>query len=63
MEKEKIRIYGYGLGQRKEDLKRCVESVSEPGRYGSFHPHQCYRKRGFGKDGLYCKQHAKMNNN
>lgn len=23
----------------KEDITRCVQSVSDPGRYGSFHPH------------------------
>lgn len=37
------------------DLKRCVERVTSD----SWNFYQCSRKRGFGKDGLYCKQHAK----
>jgi len=38
-----------------EDETRCVKEVWGPG----WHSNQCRRKRGFGKDGLYCKQHAK----
>lgn len=41
-----------GLPEIKTD---CIESVNPSG----FIPQQCSRKRGFGKDGLYCKQHAK----
>ena len=38
-----------------EDATRCIESV-----YGGFCvPHQCTRKRGHGKDGMFCKQHGK----
>lgn len=33
---------------------RCKQSVASPGRFGSFHPHQCSRY--VWKDG-YCKQH------
>ena len=39
-----------------EDTKRCIKELSNDGYYY----HQCRRKRGYGKDGLYCKQHAKM---
>ena len=58
MKIEKIRTYGYNLSCKKEDTTRCTASVCESGRYGSFHPYQCSRKRGFGKEGLYCKQHS-----
>jgi len=40
-----------------EDLSRCFEEVSERDR--GMHVHQCYRKRGYGYKGLFCKQHAK----
>ncbi len=43
---------------KREDVIRCIEEVSEPPSY--WHSHQCTRKRGHGKDGLYCKQHAKQ---
>jgi hypothetical protein len=52
------RSYAVWSGSPKgtpEDITRCVESVYDGGR--SMIPHQCYRKRGFGTDGLYCKQH------
>jgi hypothetical protein len=51
----------YGaFGEIIEDPTRCIETVySGFGRWSSFHPFQCSRKRGFGKDGLYCTQHAK----
>jgi len=38
------------------DKTRCIEAVSDD---TGFHFHQCRRKKGYGKDGLYCKQHAK----
>lgn len=53
-----LRVYGAWAGNpagHKEDVSLCIESVHEPGRGGMIH--QCARKRGFGKDGLYCKQH------
>jgi hypothetical protein len=37
------------------DKTRCVELVTND----LWHFSQCSRKRGYGKDGLYCKQHAK----
>ena len=52
------RIYGSWGGNpkgHKEDPKRCIEAVHG----GDWYTHQCTRKRGFGKDGLYCKQHGK----
>jgi len=39
--------------------EKCKEMVSPSGPYGSFHQHRCNRSAGYGKDGLYCKQHAK----
>ena len=52
------RVYGQWPGNPKgerEDKLRCVESVAT-----GFIYLQCSRKRGHGKDGLYCKQHGKM---
>ena len=51
-----MRTYG-GYQNIREDVTRCVERVAEGGR--SVASYQCRRDRGFGKDGLYCKQHAK----
>lgn len=53
------RTYGQWAGHPKgtpEDLTRCITEVWPP---RGWHPYQCQRKRGHGKDGLYCKQHAK----
>ena len=53
---EQRRVYGQWAGEPKgvkEDPTRCVEEV------WSWYSRQCSRKRGYGKDGLYCKQHAK----
>jgi hypothetical protein len=54
------RRYGVWTGQPQgtpERVKCCVEEIWPV--KGSWIPHQCYRKRGHGPDGLYCKQHAK----
>jgi hypothetical protein len=40
-----------------EDKTRCIEEVADE---TGWHWHQCFRRRGFGPDGLYCKQHAKQ---
>ena len=40
-----------------EDPERCLYSVHDEGM--SVLSHQCRRKRGFGPDGLFCKQHGK----
>ena len=40
-----------------ENLGRCVEAVWRG--YRAFYTTQCYRKRGHGPNGEYCKQHAK----
>lgn len=56
-----IRIYGAWAGNEKgrpEDVVRCIKEVW-PSGWGGIIPYQCNRKRGYGKDGLYCKQHAK----
>ena len=39
---------------RPENKERCVVAVSDGWIY-----HQCSRKRGYGKDELFCKQHSK----
>lgn len=38
---------------------QCAEMVSPRDRRGSFNRYRCSKKAGFGKDGLYCKMHAK----
>jgi hypothetical protein len=53
------RTYDNWAGNPKgtpEDKTRCVESVCPPPYW---HIYQCSRKRGFGLNGEYCKQHAK----
>ena len=55
----KNRRYGCWGGNRAglaEDKDRCVESIwhnHSPGGYGD----QCSRKRGYGPNGEFCKQH------
>lgn len=54
------RRYGEWAGNPNgvaEDKDRCAEEVWPLDSY--LIPTQCSRKRGHGKDGLYCKQHAK----
>ena len=54
------RIYGkwsWDENGEKEDKTRCIKAVF-PDR-PSFVTYQCKRKRGYGKNGEYCKQHAK----
>ena len=41
-----------------EDKTRCIEEV-----WSGYLSYQCSRKRGYGPDGLYCKQHAKRHEN
>ena len=52
------RRYGQWTGNTKGYLERpdlCIEEVYEKGRgWGSY---QCSRPRGYGEDGLYCRQH------
>jgi hypothetical protein len=42
----------------KQDLARCVVEVWP--NDGSYLPSQCQRKRGHGRGGFYCKQHARQ---
>ncbi len=54
---EKPRVYGCWAGNpqgRPEDPKRCIEAIYGKYSYGG---KQCSRPRGFGPDGLHCKQH------
>lgn len=50
--------WGGNPGGVKEDLTRCREEVW-PGNGGGWIPYQCLRKRGHGKGGEFCKQHAR----
>ena len=43
---------------RAEQPTRCVQEVDFGDRW-FVGGHQCARRRGYGPDGLYCKQHAK----
>ena len=55
----KPRVYGAWVGDPAgvpEDRARCIEKVQDS---TGWHFYQCSRKRGYGKDGEYCKQHAK----
>lgn len=56
---EKIRYYDQWAGNEKgvaEDKMRCVAEVTD---FTGWHFFQCQRKRGYGPNGEYCKQHAK----
>lgn len=53
------RRYGKWAGNLKgwlEDEECCIARVYDSEDWIN---HQCRRARGHGKDGLYCKQHAK----
>jgi len=55
----KTRYYDQWSGNPKgipEDKTRCVAEV---GDFTGWHRLQCRRKRGYGLNGEYCKQHAK----
>ena len=52
------RIYNQWAGNPKgipEDTTRCIAEV-----WDGFLSYQCSRKRGYGPNGEYCKQHAKI---
>ena len=56
----KYRIYGQWAGNPKgiiENTDNCIVSVY---RNNDYYDSQCKRKRGYGKGGLYCKQHSKI---
>lgn len=53
------RIYGQWAGNSRgnpEDTANCVQAVWNQAR--GMISNQCSRKRGFGPEGLYCKQHG-----
>lgn len=55
-----MRRYGQWAGDPNgiaENPNQCIVEVGGRDRWINFY--QCNRKRGFGKDGLFCKQHAK----
>lgn len=56
-------VYGAWAGHPNgtpEDETRCIEEVATRERWITWH--QCFRKRGHGIDGLFCKQHATQQN-
>ncbi len=58
---EKLRVYAQWVGNPwgvPEDTMRCIEGIHDSNPRLPIY-YQCRRKRGFGKGGLYCKQHAK----
>lgn len=40
------------------DVSCCIALVSEPPHY--LRQHQCTRKNGYGREGLFCKQHSRQ---
>lgn len=56
--KDGFRYYGNSnlRTTSREDKSRCIVSVADS---TGWHFSQCSRKRGYGRDGLFCKQHAK----
>ena len=53
------RRFGKDAGGKEVVVKQlCIEEVWPRDRWSV--PYQCTRRRGHGKDGLYCKQHAKL---
>ena len=56
------RRYGEWAGNlngHPENPVHCIKEVW-PADGRSMIPYQCRRQRGYGPDGLYCKQHAKL---
>ena len=51
------RVYGDWAGNPKGHKYNSNQCAAEIGEYIFY---QCSRKPGHGPDGLYCKQHAKM---
>lgn len=57
--KDGYRRFGQWAGNPRgnaEDITRCIREVWPSS--GSFISRQCLKKRGHGRDGLYCKQHG-----
>ncbi len=54
--KRRYRTWGGNPRGDAENITRCIESVADGGR--SCLSHQCYRKRGHGPQGLFCRQHG-----
>ena len=58
MTRSEICRYGAWAGNPKgqpEDKTRCIAEIQG---WTPYFFRQCSRKRGYGKDGLYCAQHA-----
>ncbi len=58
-----LRTYGYRDEMKKEDVTRCIAKVwsgTSNIEKSVLGPQQCTRKKGFGPDKIYCKQHAKQ---
>ena len=58
MERKRYGMWAGNSAGVIEDMTCCTEEVYPTEGFGI--PHQCNRKRGYGANGLYCKQHARM---
>lgn len=47
--------YGLNMGRNRPDPARCCVEVRGTERWANYS--QCARKRGYGPEGAYCKQH------
>jgi len=56
--KELKRRYGKWAGNEKGKAENPINCVYEIFSARNCIGYQCHRKRGYGPDGLYCKQHA-----
>lgn len=57
IEQIKQQTYGGMSSKHKARPEQCHEAVRDS--HGFFRTKQCSRKLGFGRGGLFCKQHAK----
>jgi hypothetical protein len=54
-----LRVYGAWAGYPKGHQENPFHCIAGVYAHGRMIEHQCQKKRGYGPDGLYCKQHAK----
>lgn len=55
--------YGVWSGNPKgtaEDMARCTATVGGKSLWGPADARQCQRKRGFGPEGAFCRQHGRV---
>lgn len=54
------RRYGVWAGNPQGVSEHAARCIVEVLNRDGWVPHQCYRKRGYGLEGLYCFQHTRM---